>query len=250
MRSRTSAWLRVWMTCACRTFRTPSSRPSGSSSMRPPQSALPSPLQLHRVCPVGLRRLHLRLCPGCHLSSRVALAAGTALGPDTFVEADARSWAETVAVRVATFASLPLGRQDNFLLLHPSLKLCLTHLTKKPCGHGSPPCRRRGTAGARRHHRPGRAPSFRCHAVPPGGFPARPSPVLRGSRLTNPLKGDAAFLASNVALRRPPPGSSTPRAFPALPCDCGRRSTICAQPLVPGAQSARRAPLAPVLLNA
>jgi hypothetical protein len=38
------------------------------------------------------------------------VAAGTPLGSDAFVEADARSRAETVAGLVTALASLPLGR--------------------------------------------------------------------------------------------------------------------------------------------
>jgi hypothetical protein len=49
------------------------------------------------------------------------VAAGTPLGLDAFVEADARSRAETVADLVTALASLPLGRQDKFLLLCSSL---------------------------------------------------------------------------------------------------------------------------------
>jgi hypothetical protein len=45
------------------------------------------------------------------------VAAGTPLGSNAFVEADARSQAETVAGLVTALTSLPLGKQDEFLLL-------------------------------------------------------------------------------------------------------------------------------------
>jgi hypothetical protein len=51
------------------------------------------------------------------------LAAGKTLGSDAFVEADARSRAETVASLVTALASLPLGRQDKFLLLAAGKKV-------------------------------------------------------------------------------------------------------------------------------
>jgi hypothetical protein len=41
------------------------------------------------------------------------VAAGTPLGLDAFVEADARSWAETVAGLVTALASLPLGSSGD-----------------------------------------------------------------------------------------------------------------------------------------
>jgi hypothetical protein len=47
------------------------------------------------------------------------VAAGTPLGSDAFVEADARSRAETIAGLVTALASLPLGRQDKFHLFAP-----------------------------------------------------------------------------------------------------------------------------------
>jgi hypothetical protein len=40
------------------------------------------------------------------------VAAGTPLGSDTFVKADARSWAESVTGLVTALASLPVDRQD------------------------------------------------------------------------------------------------------------------------------------------
>jgi hypothetical protein len=58
------------------------------------------------------------------------VAAGTPLGSDAFVETDARSRAETVASLVTALASLPLGKQDKFLLLRSSLQARLTHLTR------------------------------------------------------------------------------------------------------------------------
>jgi hypothetical protein len=58
------------------------------------------------------------------------VAAGTPLGSDAFVETNARSWAETVAGQVTALASLPLGRQDKFLLLRSFLQVRLTHLTR------------------------------------------------------------------------------------------------------------------------
>jgi hypothetical protein len=58
------------------------------------------------------------------------VAAGTPLGSDAFVEADARFRAETVANLVTALASLALGRQDKFLLLRSSLQARLTHLTR------------------------------------------------------------------------------------------------------------------------
>jgi hypothetical protein len=58
------------------------------------------------------------------------VAAGTPLGSDAFVGADARSRAVTVAGLVTALASLPLGKQDKFLLLRSSLQARLTHLTR------------------------------------------------------------------------------------------------------------------------
>jgi hypothetical protein len=49
------------------------------------------------------------------------------LGSDAFLKADARSRAETVAGLVSALASLPLGRQDKFLLLRSSLQARLIH---------------------------------------------------------------------------------------------------------------------------
>jgi hypothetical protein len=58
------------------------------------------------------------------------VAAGKPLGSDAFVETDACSRAETVASLVTALASLPLGKQDKFLLLRSSLQARLTHLTR------------------------------------------------------------------------------------------------------------------------
>jgi hypothetical protein len=58
------------------------------------------------------------------------VAAGTPVGTLSFVEADARSQAETVADLVTALASLALGSQDKFLLLRSSLQVRLTHLTR------------------------------------------------------------------------------------------------------------------------
>jgi hypothetical protein len=88
--------------------------------------------------------------------------AGTPLGSDALVEADARSRAETVAGLVTTLASLPLSRQGKFLLLCSSLQARLSHLTRITMWWRlSPPLRCRRTAGASRRPQPGGAPSSR-----------------------------------------------------------------------------------------
>jgi hypothetical protein len=104
------------------------------------------------------------------------VAADMPLGSDAFVEADARSWAETVTGLVTVLASLPLGRQDKFLLLRSSLQARLTHLTRiTPWSRLALPLRFNGF----------------------------------GLRLTTPLEADAAFLAAagaaDVAMRPAPP---------------------------------------------
>jgi hypothetical protein len=58
------------------------------------------------------------------------VAAGAPLGSDAFVEANTGCRAETVAGLVTAHASLPLGRQDKFLLLCSSLQARLTQLTR------------------------------------------------------------------------------------------------------------------------
>jgi hypothetical protein len=140
------------------------------------------------------------------------VAAGTPLGSDAFVETDARSRAETVASLVTAIASLPLGKQDKFLLLRSSLQARLTHLTRiTPWSRLSP-----HVAAAERqvllaaldlveHPPPAEMqsnPVVAQLALPlcSGGF---------GLRLTTPLEADAAFLAAagaaDVAMRPAPP---------------------------------------------
>jgi hypothetical protein len=70
------------------------------------------------------------LLPGITHRPKGLAAAGTPLGSDPFVEADARFRAETVAGLVAALASLPLVKQAKFLLLHSSLQARLTHLIR------------------------------------------------------------------------------------------------------------------------
>jgi hypothetical protein len=140
------------------------------------------------------------------------VAAGTPLDLDAFVETDARSRAETVAGLVTALASLPLGRQDKFLLLCSSLQVRLTHLTRiTPWSRLSP-----HVAAAERQellaaldlveHLPladmQSDPVVAQLALPlrSGGF---------GLRLTTSLEADAAFLAAagaaGVAMRPAPP---------------------------------------------
>jgi hypothetical protein len=57
------------------------------------------------------------------------VAAGTPLGSNVFVEADARSRATAVESLVTSLTSVPLPTQDQFLLLRSSLQARLTHLT-------------------------------------------------------------------------------------------------------------------------
>jgi hypothetical protein len=88
------------------------------------------------------------------------VAAGTPLGSDVLVETDARSRAETVASLVTALASLPLGKQDKFLLLRSSLQARLTHLTRiTPWSRLSPHVAAAEQQASCRP-RPGGAPSF------------------------------------------------------------------------------------------
>jgi hypothetical protein len=165
---------------------------------------------------------------GVTLRPEGLVAAGMPLGSDAFVEADARSWAKTVAGLVTALASLPLGRQDKFLLLRSSLQARLTHLTCiTPWSRLSPHV----AALAPVEHRPPAA--MRSHPVVAqliiplrsGGFDLR---------LTTPLETDPSFLAAASAA---PLSALQPRE-PRLCCpfrsvgDASRRS---ARPLVPGA---------------
>jgi hypothetical protein len=107
------------------------------------------------------------------------VAAGTPLSSEAFVEADARSRAETVSGLVTALASLPLGRQDKFLVLRPSLLARLIHLTRIPPWSRLSPhvaaAERRvllATLNLVEHPPPA------ADAVGPCGRSARPSPAL------------------------------------------------------------------------
>jgi hypothetical protein len=139
------------------------------------------------------------------------VAAGTPLGADAFVKANARSQAETVTGLVAALVSLPLGRQDKFLLLRSSLKVRLTHLNRiTPWPQLYP-----HIAAAERQVLLV-APDLVEHP-PPAAM--RSDPVVAqlelplrsggfGLRLTTPLEADAAFMAAagaaDVAMRPVP----------------------------------------------
>jgi hypothetical protein len=177
------------------------------------------------------------------------VAAGRPLGLDAFVETDARSRAETVASLVTALASLPLGKQDKFLL-RSSLQARLTHLTRiTPWSQLSP-----HVAAAERQVL--LAALDLVQHPPPAEMQSDPVvaqlalPLRSGGfdlRLTAPLEADAAFLAvagaADVAMRPAPPPF---RPFnPASPHCAALVARWVALPLVPGASGAHRAPPRP-----
>jgi hypothetical protein len=131
MRFRTSTQWRTRTMCTCRP---------------PPEAAIKAfRLLVTATAPIGLTP-SLPKCAAYAQSAAIGLAvafalgiahrpeglvaAGMPLGSNAFAEADARSRAETVASLVTALASLPLGKQDKFLLLRSFLQVRLTHLTR------------------------------------------------------------------------------------------------------------------------
>jgi hypothetical protein len=140
------------------------------------------------------------------------VAAGTPLVSDAIVEDDARSRAETVASLVTALASLPLGRQDKFLMLRSSLQARLTHLTRIT------PWSRLSSHVAAAERWVLLAALDLVEPPPPADMQSDPEvaqlalPLRSGGfglRLTTPLEADAAFLAvagaADVAMRPAPP---------------------------------------------
>jgi hypothetical protein len=132
------------------------------------------------------------------------VAAGTPFGSDAFVESDARSQAEAVAGLVTALASLPLGRQDKFLLLRSFLQVRLTPLNRiTPWSRLSPHVaateRRVLLAALDLVEHPPPADMQSDPVVAQFALPLRSGRF--GLRLTTPLEADAA----DVAMRPAPP---------------------------------------------
>jgi hypothetical protein len=172
----------------------------------------PLPPQVHRALPVSSHRHGRCIRPGYGPSPRGIVAAGTPLGSDAFVEADARSQAETVAGPVTALASLPLGRQDKFLLLRSCLQARLTHLTRitpwsRLSSHVAVAERRVLVVALNLVWHPPPAEMQSGLVVAQLALSLRTSGL--GLRLTTSLEAAAAFLtaasAADVAMRPAPP---------------------------------------------
>jgi hypothetical protein len=127
------------------------------------------------------------------------VAAGSSLGSDAFVQADAHSRAAAVESLVTSLTSLPLSTQDKFLLLRSSLQARLTHLTR------TTPWQRLSPHIAAAERQVLLAALLLVDHPPPEDLPADPVVAqlilpLRfggfGPRVTTTLEANAAFLAA------------------------------------------------------
>jgi hypothetical protein len=185
------------------------------------------------------------------------VAAGTPLGSDVFVEADARSRPNVTGL-VTALAFLPLGRQDKFLLLRSFLQARPNHLTcitlwSRLFPH-VPVAKRQVLLAALVDHPPPAA-MWSDPVVAQLALPLRSRGF--GLRLTTPLEPDADFLAAastaDMAMRPALPPFQP--VIPVSPHCCAHRSVGSAsrrgaRPLVPELWALNATLLALVFLHA